>query len=140
MRAQAKLCRRPRRRRHSRGCPAGRPCSKKVDKRVASALPLQASSCIDPHNSGGGGGWRRGGGGQRAVGARRGSGSWQRGGGEVAGAEPHLTTGRETYASRRGTRLRGVAGRTEERKERRRQSRAHSRPIIKRPCYDNVIS
>lgn len=38
------------------------PRSKKVDKRVASALPLQASSCIDPHNSGGGGGWlgRRG--------------------------------------------------------------------------------
>ena len=31
------------------------PCSKEVDKRVASALPLQASSCIDPHNSGG---WR----------------------------------------------------------------------------------
>lgn len=34
----------------------GSPCSKEVDKRVASALPLQASSCIDPHNSGGG--WR----------------------------------------------------------------------------------
>lgn len=33
----------------------GSPCSKEVDKRVASALPLQASSCIDPHNSGG---WR----------------------------------------------------------------------------------
>lgn len=29
------------------------PRSKKVDKRVASALPLQASSCIDPHNSAG---------------------------------------------------------------------------------------
>ncbi|CAL1684815.1 unnamed protein product [Lasius platythorax] len=59
------------------------PRSKKVDKRVASALPLQASSCIDPHNSGGGGGWlgRRGDGG-RAVGTRRGSGSWRQRGGE----------------------------------------------------------
>lgn len=36
----------------------GNPCSKEVDERVASALPLQASSCIDPHNSGGEGGWR----------------------------------------------------------------------------------
>lgn len=39
----------------------GSPCSKEVDKRVASALPLQAFSCIDPHNSGGsegvGAGW-----------------------------------------------------------------------------------
>lgn len=33
----------------------------------------------------------------------------------------------------------GVDGRTEERKERRRQSRAHPRPIINRPRYDNVI-
>lgn len=39
----------------------GSPCSKEVDKRVASALPLQASSCIDPHNSGGVGGCRRSG-------------------------------------------------------------------------------
>lgn len=33
----------------------GSPRSKEVEQRVASALPLQASSCIDPHNSGG---WR----------------------------------------------------------------------------------
>lgn len=52
------------------------------------------------------------------------------------GSEPHLTN-RETYASRHGL---GVAGRTEERKERRRQSRAHPRPIINQPRYDNVIS
>lgn len=61
------------------------------------------------------------------------------GSGMVAGQgdfEPHLTN-RETYASRYGS---GVAGRTEERKERRRQSRAHPRPIINRPRYDNVIS
>lgn len=57
------------------------PRSKKVDKRVASALPLQASSCIDPHNSAGvEGGWD--GGEMAAVGTRRGSGSWRQRGGE----------------------------------------------------------
>jgi hypothetical protein len=43
------------------------PRSKKVDKRVASALPLQASSCIDPHNLDGGGGWLGDGGGEMAA-------------------------------------------------------------------------
>lgn len=78
----------------------GSPCSKEVDKRVASALPLQASSCIDPHNSGGlegvggVGGWE---GGLKRVERR------------LAGLSPTSTAEKRMRS--------GVAGTAEERKE-----------------------
>lgn len=63
------------------------------------------------------------------------------GSGEVADRGASSPTSPTEKRMRRGTeRGSGVAGRTEERKERRRQSRAHPRPIINRPRYDNVIS